>query len=469
MEVLFFFLCVAATGGIGWSICTLLTGRSAGRAGLIETAALSYLFGFGSVSIWMFVLGLFGIGFTRLTVLLPWTPVVVTAGVYAFLRRDVTGAVKRERGEPLTVRETALFILIAMQTCYNFFRAVIKPVEAYDAVAIYGLKSKILYLAGGLPAGFFEDVSSGFHGAHADYPLLVPLCETWVYTFLGRIDDIIVKMLFPLFFLALLCVFYSVLRKVLQKRVHCLLFTFFLASIKQLSDYATISVADMVLGIYYGVSVLFLFLWIVRGREARYLWISLGATVFCIWTKNEGSLLAAVNIALLIVSFVSARLFKEGMPYGGKEIRRILTYCLVIVVVAGGWAGCKAYHGLVNENFNVSMVTFRNLISSAEKIPAILYGYQKEFFGLKKWNIFWILLLGLFCVRSRAFFSREARWLTGALLLFGASYFLMYLFSVVEVRYFVRFTASRFLLHILPVAVFLLAVIAKKEALLDSV
>ncbi|MDD5136000.1 MAG: hypothetical protein PHN63_01475, partial [Candidatus Omnitrophica bacterium] len=35
---------------------------------------------------------------------------------------------------------------IILEVFYAFFRALIRPIESYDAVAIYAIKSKIFYL-----------------------------------------------------------------------------------------------------------------------------------------------------------------------------------------------------------------------------------------------------------------------------------------------------------------------------------
>ena len=70
-------------------------------------------------------------------------------------------------------------------------------------------KAKIIYLAGGINKSFFTDIAANFQGAHADYPLLIPLSEAWVYTFLGSFNDILAKAIFPCFYLSFIFVFYA--------------------------------------------------------------------------------------------------------------------------------------------------------------------------------------------------------------------------------------------------------------------
>ena len=70
-------LCILVTGFIGWNVLYLLCGRSR-SAGLYggEKLGLSYLFGFGVISLQMFIMGLFGIEFTRFNILFPWAFIV---------------------------------------------------------------------------------------------------------------------------------------------------------------------------------------------------------------------------------------------------------------------------------------------------------------------------------------------------------------------------------------------------------
>ena len=145
-----------------------------------------------------------------------------------------------------------------------------------------------------------------------------------------------------------------------------------------------------------------------------------------------------------------------------SEKRRLLPFLLYTGVLAYAilaWAGFKEGRSLVNENFNLAMVNLGNLKAGLGKIPAILYEYQKQFFGFKKWNIVWILCVLVFLTGFKSAFSKNIKYVTAALLLFAAGYSAVYIFSAVDIKFFLHSTGSRFLLHILPVAVFWMALI----------
>ena len=455
-------LCILITGFLGWNIVSILSARTK-KPGLfhLESIGLSFLLGIGLIAMQMFIMGLYRISFTRLNILMPWIPVIVMN--FLFTKPFVKPKPSDSKYLKITFSELVLLSLIALQVLYNFFRALIKPIESYDAVAIHGLKSKIIYLSGGITPDFFQNISSNFQGAHPDYPLLISLAETWIYTFLGKFDDILVKAIFPLFYLSFIFIFYAVLKRITKSRPISLLFTFFLVSVKQFSDYSTIGYADMELGIYFAISLIYLYLWIRNTENIFFLSISLLASILCLWTKNEGILLTAMLIfvffAYLVINLRSIR---------GRKILYFFLYAIIILSFILSWNSFKSFQGLVNENFNPSMISIRSLVENLNKIPIIIYEYQKQLFGFKKWNIIWILFILVFLRGFKTAFSGNVKYITLVFFLFGLGYMLMYIFSAVDVAFFVRFTGSRFLLHILSVAVFWMAVIVSKQRLIEN-
>jgi len=461
-DITLVFTSILITGFLGWNLVALCSEKEKRILFAFEKIGLSYLFGIGFVSLGMFIMSLFGIGFTRLSILFPWLVLLAGIGLHRILFHPLEKPVpEKDRvvSKGLSPFEIAMLFAISMQAIYNFFRALIKPIESYDAVAIYGLKSKIIYLFGSIPASFFQRLGPDFHGPHPDYPLLVPLAETWIYTFLGKFNDILIKAIFPLFFISFLFIFYSILKRITKNRSFSILVTFLLASVKQFSDYSTIAVTDLALGIYFALSLLYLYLWFGERERKTFLNISLAASILALWTKNEGMLLVSITLFILLIYTISNwRNFKK------TEFTHVFIYIFLVIFMLTGWIAFKNYQGLINENFNLSMVNTEGVITGLNRIPAILYGYQKEFFGFKKWNIFWIIFMAIFIRQFKKAFSGNARYITFAIFLFFMGYFSMYVFSAVETRYFVRVTASRFLLHVFPVAMFWLAIMVQDDA-----
>lgn len=464
LTVILFLLCIILTVLIGRNILFLLCGFSKENNGSFgETIGLSYMFGLGGITIQMFLMGVSNIAYTKINILIPWLfigiiTVLVLLRKNYFSKNPVRHIKEREKFSRL---EILLFSFISFQAVYNFLRAIAKPIESYDSVAIYGLKAKMIYLSGALDGSFFKSLISNFHGAHADYPLFTPLSEVWIYTFLGNFNDLIVKAIFPIFYIAFLLVFYSILKKVTKNRTVSLLFTFFLASIKQFSDYSTIGYADMQLGAFFMIGFSYLYLWFSRKDRTDFLGISLIALILSFWSKNEGLLLSL--IALLVFFLYMCVHIKKTTK---RDLFYFLFYTGVTLFMVIFWNIFKKHHGLINDDFNLSMVSVKGLIGNLNKIPVMLYEYQKQFFGLKKWNLVWVLFFFLLFKEFKNIFSKNIAYVTMVFILSTIGYSLIYMFSIVEIRFFLRTTASRFLLHILPVTLLWIALIAYDRKLL---
>jgi len=444
-----------------WTVITTLIGFNLlalfDRQRLVKGAevfGLSFLLGLGAVSFQMFVMGIAGLPLQKYYILCPWIFLTV---FNMFVTRAF--AVERFRFalRGLSGFEKVIVSLISFQVAYTFFRALIRPLEAYDSVAIYGLKSKIIYLAGTVPADFFDFVMKHFQGAHPDYPLLLSMSETWVYVFMNSFNDFLVKWIFPLAYLGFLIVFYAVLKRIIQSRKEALVFTFMIASVAQFSNYATIGYADMLLGVYFCLAFSFLYLWFMKNKHISYLWLSLLFSLLTVWTKNEGMLLA-----LIIVFITGVFVFKGRTRISAKETGAALFYMILICSAVFAWIMFVRSRGLVNENFNLSMVSPGQMLSGIRRIPAILYEYQKHLFGFKKWNITWLIMAVLFVIGFKKVYKGNIAYATTVILLFFITYGIVCIYSVVDINFLLKKTASRFLIHILPVSVFWCAFMAKE-------
>jgi hypothetical protein len=72
---------------------------------------------------------------------------------------------------------------------------------AWDGVMTWEQKARLAWLSGGgLPLHYLAQP----YRYHANYPLLVPMLEAWVYGWLGHMDQVLVKVVFAGFLLAVL-------------------------------------------------------------------------------------------------------------------------------------------------------------------------------------------------------------------------------------------------------------------------
>ncbi len=480
--VLFWSACITI---IGWSVLRIVIYRDCFDS-LSERFALSYCTGLAVVSLEMAFLAFFGVGFSIPSTLIFFLPMISIA---AFLDRkklrnfSKNKALRAEarsfhssarnpaplipafKGALLGRRDKISFNLkglpflekffisaISFEIAYAFFRTFIKPMESYDGIAIYALKAKIFYLAKTIPANFFRDFAAFV--PHIEYPLLIPLAETSFYVFLGSLNDLLVKMIFPLYYTALVLIFYSVSHRFLNRR-GSLFFTFLLATIPQVTDFATNGYADIPFAFYCSASFFYLYLWL-RQKEGPFLVLSIILSVFAVWTKAEGLLFAAVNSAVVIICMIKEKRASV------KEILYVTMSMIVVVAYVLVWRSL----GLeVNTDFAPSgSSALAKIITGLSRIPAILYEYQIQFFGPKKWNIIWVIFIAGFVLKFKKIFSKELMPLTAALILVFAGYSFVYMLSSAPQGFgwHLSTSGSRLFIHFVPIAVLWLALLFKE-------
>lgn len=443
---------------LSWCIYTLSVGYAV--IGVIckkpdfiipEKCSLAFMSGLGGISVCMFIAGYLGFGFSRI-VILSVLSVFSLVGVYLFFKDIYSGGKVRLKFNFSKIQICFLFLILLLLG-YTFYRSIIMPIESYDSVSIYALKSKIIYLNNGIFNNFFKYLSENFHGTHPDYPLLVPMAEVWFYEFCNNFNEFAVKGIFPLYFIFFAVIFYCSLSRYVKNRTHLLIWTFMVCSVPQFNNYATIGVADLILSINFFVSFIYLYKWIFDKKRNSYLVISAIFSALTLWTKNEGMLLVLFNIILILPSLLS----RESRSHLVKTSLYIFSIFLLILA----WNLFKSKNGLINDNFTFSMINLPNFLTGINKIPAILYEYQKQFFGFKKWNICWILCFAIIALRGKSIFKDNNLPFCVVISLFFASYSFMYVFSQVEIHFFLSKTFSRFLLHIFPVVFFWAGMLSK--------
>ncbi len=289
---------------------------------------------------------------------------------------------------------------------------------------------------------------------HREYPLLIPLAETYFYTFLGSLNDLLVKIIFPLYYIALLTTFYFVSRRFLNRR-ESLFFTFLLATIPQITDFATNGYADIPFAFYCSISFFYLYLWL-RQNKNSILVLSFVFSVFAMWTKAEGLMFALINTAIIIICMVKEKRIRAiGIAYAAMSLFVVITYVLA-------W---RTIGLAVNADFTGTQAPLiSKIITGFKRIPAILYEYQIQFFGPKKWNIIWIVFITGFVLGFKKIFSKDILPVTLAILLVFSGYSIVYMLSSVPQGFgwHLSTSGSRLFIHFLPITVLWLALLFKE-------
>ncbi len=447
LDILKVIFWAALTIMIGWSILSIIFYRR-DILPFKEKIALSYPLGIGLVTIEMAVLSFLGVEFSRTSILAWWSPLFIIALILHSIGKGKSQATARRENVRFSLLEKFFIFGISFETLYTFFRALIKPIESYDAVAIYAIKSKIFYLAKAIPKDFFRNLKDFV--PHIEYPLLLPLSETYFYVFFGSLNDLLVKIIFPLYYLSILTVVYFVLRR-LASRKTSLLATFLLATIPQLSAYGTNGYADIILTFYYSASFFYLSLW-MKNKNGGFLALSFIFSILSIWTKTEALMLSAATLAVMAIYIITE---------GRSSIKIGISYILGLSMVVTLYLYMREQLGLKLHGDFAGAAQL-----DIKKIPSILYEYQRQFFGPKKWNIIWVVFLALFCINLKNAFSRNMRFVTFSILLAFSGYATVYMMLPQEgLAWHLSTTGSRFLIHFVPVVVLWVALSLKENDL----
>jgi len=456
MEIIRLAVSLILAALIGWNILFWIIRRDRSFS-LAEKCALSFILGIGVLSAQMFIYSLLRIRFSIPSLLLPHLFITVI-NYFLFIRTAPAGsALPAPRNEAIDI---ALLGGIGFQVFHAFFKALIKPMDSFDSIGNFAFKSKMFFLEKYVPYELFLDRSIDI--AHPDYPLLIPLSEAWVYMFLGRWNDLLVKALFPLFFVSLLVILYFALKRVIGKRL-ALISAFFLATIPHFLNYATIGYADFALTMFYTSSFFYIFLWISYKRENKYLILAGLLAVFAVWTKHEGVFFLLINMA--IVTFFAILNWKR---VNKSEWIGIAFFLIVPALLTLIWFVYFHSIGFSNEFVNKETLRLSVVLKNLNRVPLVLYEYQKHVFGPKKWNIsYFVFLLGLIFYFKTSL-RRDFKYITLSILLALAGYGFFYIITPLEIKYHLQTAGSRLLIHFLPIAIFWIGYLAKEISNAES-
>lgn len=435
-----FFLSLIPIHLAGWSTSRLLFNQNSSFS-KVEKLALSFGVGWGVWTLEMFYAALLGLPWNPLLLSLPWL-------LLFFWNRKKEGRISETR-VPLSPLERKLFLFLVFLFIYVIVESLSYPLTHFnfwDAWSIWGHKAKAFFLARSVDFSFFTDPSR--HFTHQDYPLLLPLAESWIYLGLGRINEQTIKLLFPLFYLSFLVLFWGVVRRE-RDRFESLVSTALLATLPILLEHVLWAYAELPLTFYYTLSTLYLYHWCRKGRGED-LGMGVLFSVFAAWTKNEGIALWGINALL----FGTARFFTSFDPVRkkGKEVLLLFSPILFLLPF---WLLLEAL-GVASEL--LTQLRGGVVLASFGRIPVILNTFFYRLLDIPRWNLLWmglVLFGGLFW---KELFTFPKRILTLALFLHLLLYLFVYLIHPLNVLWAMRVDHSvdRLLLHAAPLALYLL-------------
>jgi hypothetical protein len=324
---------------------------------------------------------------------------------------------------------------------YALLRAALYPMWAWDAVATWGCKAKIFYTSRGIDLACID--------AHNYYPNLVPLFLSYLYFCLGRVNDALVKVVFPLWGALTLILLGSLGMRLGLRRRQALGFAAFLAlNGTVFIVHLYIAYADLPLAFYTLAGAGLLYLWLADAAPHGSLPLAACCLAAMAWCKYEGPPVAATLIlaaALTLLWLRPPRWLKRlgylSIPVAGL-LAGYLPWRLFVIhqQIASGADHIQGFypHQLA-EAVSYLLVALAGPFHFGLLWPALVLAFI--FAGRQLWRSP-RLFLALFVVGN----------LAAILLAYGVAPT-----SAAEFPAYVRATLDRLLLHFTPVAALFLA------------
>jgi hypothetical protein len=338
-----------------------------------------------------------------------------------------------------SVVDVALAVVLMFQVAVLFLIAFRTPL-GWDGLYNFEIKARLAFEhtpVGQLPLAYFSDPAQ--KASHPHYPLLVPFTEFWVYTWLGRIDQSAVKVLFPVFYLSLIGFVAGVVRRIANRRAATIA-AIALGSLPPLtlipgaaSGYADVPLAAAVAG-----AISFALVGIAQTRRDAFA-LSAALLAVAVWTKSEGLLFAlaigafAVALKPVAVSMWSIPLF-AGLP----------------------WTAFQFIFGQPGGDFqSVSASIF---VENLHRLPTIAMLVARELVRPGHWALLFPVFFCLLAVAVKRRASAVDLLLAAIVVVPLAAYGLMYVFSAwPDMREHVGTSLSRVLVPVAPLALIFIA------------
>jgi len=423
--------------------------------GIWARLAVSFMLGLGIISMQMFIYSILSIPFSFFNIAILW--IALTACSYLVYDRRSSFFAHFKAFDisclhNLKWYDAILLLIIASQVMYAFTCAFLMPLSGWDALAIWFFKARGFFIEKKISPAFLLNAAS-----HPDYPLLIPLSVAWIYISVGKLNDHMAKIMYPLQYVSLLIIFHYLLKKI-SSHNNALLFTTLLsltprlmfhsggfpAMSVELFDYDYIGYADITLSIYFVSFCGFLYLFLLNQNYFFFtiavLFLGMGA-----WTKNEGLTFALIGVCLIAPCF------------SNEPRRRLLAISVILAVFVLPWLAYRLYFGIPGEYFN--NLSFTVIPGNISRLSVIVKAMGKYMFGhITSFSFTWHGYILTSLINWRGFLHRPLFVLQAMLLSQIAIYIFIYMISPHDIVWHLHTSLDRLLLHMLPLAMLITAI-----------
>ena len=292
-------------------------------------------------------------------------------------------------GHKLNLWSLFFSVVILAQSARVAFAASVSPLTDWDAWVNWASKANLIFIEQTLSPNLYHNLAR--LPTNMDYPLMLPLIETWFYTWLGQIHEPSIGLIAFLFFIALLGLFYHAVRP-LTSPTAALGFTALLATIPRLTRPAHSGLADIPLASLTLLALLTLFFTYqnvvsrqaglsVQIRFSAMAGLSVGLLP---WLKNEGWLWAGLISLLWLVGMSIGRKHRL-LPLKRATILTVVYLCLAFILPFL-WQYFLWQHGTVR--FTFLPLTWQTIVVNSPRWPIIVWEMVKRLLN-PYWNFVW--------------------------------------------------------------------------------
>ncbi len=427
---------------IGYALVVLLCRRLS--MDMLPSLAISYGLGMGILSQWMLLLGMAQIPLNLRTIGIPLAFIAISFSVLALIKLkknppsadtspSLWAADPKSPVSPSLPYMISVFIMgayVLYNVIFVLWHSLNIPVQIWDAVATVTFKAKIF---------FFDRSIHQLNLPHSSYPLHVSFLQSWIALNIGRWDECVINIIFPLTFLAYLVLHYYFLRSRTDS-LWAIAGTGLLLSSNFFVYHATIPYADFSLMYYNCTTILLLLVWDKQRNAALLLLAAIfsGMTTF---VKLEGTIYLAVHTALLIL------LLKNNQEFSLKtKWNNVLLFIVPSYGISGLFHGYKKMVGVTGMEGRLEFV-FND--EHAHRLPSIIENFGSNFFDPGNWSILWVLLMvGALLHFKKIKYQRDIKLLGLTMGMFFVVYVVFFILTQARIDYYS--TISRVMLHFFP-------------------
>ncbi len=338
-----------------------------------------------------------GINITALLALAPFAGINALSSLKHLTRRD-TGAI------------AALAVLMIPMAVF----ASLYPNGGWDAWGFWNTKARFLFLGGSEWARMFDPV---IWRTEIVYPFLLPLIHVWIWSF-GSVPTSTVPLAMTCLIPFLTAGMLFAMLKESTGLWRMLLVPAWLLSGMFVITLSASQYCDLLLGLFL-MTAFALFLLFQRTKQPGYLVLTGLVLGFVSFTKVEGSalaLIAAAGMLILILSDITAR--DTRLRAAGLFIASAAAAALPLAIFLLAYA---PKHGV---NFTNGLLSTEHP-ASWERLQIVLTYYSKEFTS-EKWNAVWIGFAGILLLSGKKIFSRGVVIIPAVIGLYALTFTAMY-------------------------------------------